>query len=78
MTQTPSEPETLMQQAWPPKSLEGMGPKQKKLLGELSGRQESWKLDGLRNLLLMVKHDFPEDLVDISRSWDQPKKASNP
>ena len=74
MTQTASELRNLMQQAWPPKLLEGMGPKQKDLLAELAARKSEWTVDELENLLLMVKYDFPEELVDLSRSWDQPQR----
>ena len=63
-----------MQQAWTPKLLEGMGPKQKDLLAELAARKSEWTVDELENLLLMVKYDFPEELVDLSRSWDQPQR----
>ena len=74
MTQTASELRNLMQQAWTPKLLEGMGPKQKDLLAELAARKSEWTVDELENLLLMVKYDFPEELVDLSRSWDQPQR----
>ena len=74
MTQTASELRNLMQQAWTPKLLEGMGPKQKDLLAELAARKSEWTVDELENLLLMVKYDVPEELVDLSRSWDQPQR----
>jgi len=78
MIQTASELETLVEKAWSPEQLSELGDKQAKLLEELVGRQESWTVDELENLLLMVKHEFPEELVDLSRSWDQPKKDINP
>ncbi len=78
MTQPASNIETLMLKAWSPEHLNDLGDKQAKLLVELAARKSEWTVDGLQNLLLMVKHDFPEDLVDLSRSWDQPTKDTQP
>ena len=78
MNQKASAIETLMLKAWDRKLLDQVGKKQKDLLVELAARKSDWTEEGLRNLLLMVKHDFPEDFVSLSRSWDQPARGTHP
>jgi hypothetical protein len=74
---------TRLDQAWPNERLQALGPQQKQLLSEFVG-QEVAKLgdkcptvEQLQGVLWEVENYWPEELIPLSKSWEQPRQTNS-
>jgi hypothetical protein len=74
---------TRVHQACSPERLKALGPQQVELLGKFVG-QEVAKLGGkcptveqLQGVLWEVENYWPEELIPLSKSWEQPRQTNS-
>jgi hypothetical protein len=75
--------ETRSQQAVSPERWDALGPQQKQLLAKFVG-QEVAKLgdkcptvEQLQGILWEVENYWPEELIPLSKSWEQPRQTNS-